>query len=92
MTEQSAPSFLSFGGYQSIRHALMSRCLSMRIKYCRKIHASYLRQSGIEPEIVNMLQGRIGKDIFLRYYYSPSMSYREKVLDAVSELQKEIKF
>jgi intergrase/recombinase len=62
----------------------------MKIKYCRKIHASYLRQSGIEPEIINMIQGRIGKDIFLRHYLTPDSSFKSKVLDAISELQKEI--
>jgi hypothetical protein len=73
-----------------LKKAISHSSLNMKIKYCRNIHASYLRQSGIEPEIVNMLQGRIGKDIFLRHYYSPSVSYRGKVLDAMSELQKEI--
>lgn len=62
----------------------------MHIKYCRKIYASYLKHCGIETEIINMLQGRIGKDIFLRHYYSPSLDYRHKVLDAVNELSKVI--
>jgi intergrase/recombinase len=73
-----------------LKKAIRHSCLSMKIKYCRKIYVSWLRHFGIEPEIINMLQGRIGKDIFLRHYYSPSLSYREKVLDAVVELQKEI--
>ena len=69
----------------------MRRKLSMKIKYCRKIHASYLRQSGIESEIINMLQGRVGKDIFLRHYYSPDNNFKDRVLDAVVSLEKEIK-
>jgi intergrase/recombinase len=62
----------------------------MNIKYCRKTHASYLRQSGIESESINMIQGRIGKDIFFRHYLTPDSSFKSKVLDAISKLQKEI--
>ena len=40
--------------------------LSMRLKYCRKIFASFLRQQGVQPEIIDILQGRITKNIFLR--------------------------
>jgi len=31
--------------------------LSMRLKYCRKIFASFLRQQGVQPQIIAMLQG-----------------------------------
>jgi hypothetical protein len=37
-----------------------------------------------------MIQGRIGKDIFLRHYLTPDSSFNSKVLDAISEQQKEI--
>ena len=76
---------------RGLKAASMRRKLSMKIKYCRKIHASYLRQSGIESEIINMLQGRVGKDIFLRHYYSPDNNFKDRVLDAVVSLEKEIK-
>jgi hypothetical protein len=74
-----------------LKRAITNRRLSMHIKYCRKIHASFLKQSGIETEIINMLQGRIGKDIFLRHYYSPNNNFKDRVLDAVVSLEKEIK-
>gem|GEM_PF-4733314 len=48
----------------------------MKIKYCRKIYASLLKQYCIETEIINMLQGRIGKDIFLRHYMTPSSNFK----------------
>jgi intergrase/recombinase len=55
------------------------------------LFASHLRQSGIESEIVDLLQGRIGKSIFLRHYYRPSLSsYRDKVLAAVHQLKEQI--
>jgi intergrase/recombinase len=69
----------------------MRRSLSMRIKYCRKIYASWLRQSGIEPEIIDMLSGRVGKNIFLRHYYRPSSEYyKGRVLDSLKQLQRRL--
>jgi intergrase/recombinase len=62
----------------------------MKIKYCRKIHASWLKQYGIETEIINMLEGRIGKDIFVRHYMTPSNNFKDRVLTAVEQLQKQI--
>jgi intergrase/recombinase len=74
--------------YYGLKKAIMRRSLSMRIKYCRKIYASWLRQSGIEPEIIDMLRGRVGKNIFLRHYYRPSSDYyKRRVLASLKQLQ-----
>jgi hypothetical protein len=73
-----------------LKKAIMRRKLSMQIKYCRKIYASWLKQYGIDTEIINMLQGRLGKDIFLRHYMTPNSNFKNDVLAAVNELQKEI--
>lgn len=73
-----------------LKKAIMRSCLSMKIKYCRKIHGSWLKKYGIETEIINMLQGRIGKDIFLRHYMTPNSNFKNDVLDAIGELQKQI--
>src|SRR5215203_3332642 len=64
--------------------------LDMRIKYCRKIYSSWLRESRIHSEVVDMLSGRIGKNIFLRHYYTPSLQYKQDVLNAVHQLKKQI--
>lgn len=76
--------------YNGLKKQVTRSCLSMRIKYCRKIYASWLRQSGIEAEIIDMLQGRIGKNIFIRHYMTPSNSYRDKIIDAVDRLREQI--
>jgi intergrase/recombinase len=60
------------------------------MKYCCKIYASYLRQSGIESEIVDLLQGRVPKTVFARHYFTPSLDYRGKVLYALDKLQRDI--
>jgi intergrase/recombinase len=48
------------------------------MKYCRKIFASHLRQLGIESEIIDLLQGRVPKTVFVPNYFTPSLDYRAK--------------
>jgi intergrase/recombinase len=63
----------------------------MQMKYCRKIFASYLRQSaGVESEIVDLLQGRVPRTVFARHYFTPSLDYRAKVLRALDKLRRDI--
>jgi intergrase/recombinase len=76
--------------YNALKKALMRRSLDMQLKYCRKIFASYLRQSGIETEIVDLLQGRVPKSVFARHYFTPSLDYRDKVIGALDNLRQKI--
>jgi intergrase/recombinase len=69
---------------------LLVQGVEFHMAYCRKIYASWLRQSGIESEIIDMLSGKVGKNIFVRHYYRPSIEYKDRVLKAVSELRKEL--
>jgi hypothetical protein len=73
-----------------LKKAIMRRRLSMSIKYCRKIHASWLHHRGVSSDLIDALQGRISKSIFLRHYLSPSADYKDKVLENLSELQKQL--
>jgi hypothetical protein len=45
--------------------------------YCpsifRKIWATYMRHQGLEPEAIDLLQGRTPKSIFLKHYYRPDL-------------------
>jgi intergrase/recombinase len=59
--------------YAKLRKLLKSKKIQMNMYYCRKIFATFLRNNGIEPEIVDLLQGRISKSIFLRHYYRPDI-------------------
>jgi hypothetical protein len=74
----------------ALKMAIKHRNLSMQLKYCRKIYASFLRHQGIQPEIIDMLQGRIGKNIFLRHYLTPSSDYKNQVLQALEKLQSQL--
>jgi intergrase/recombinase len=62
----------------------------MDMRYCRKIFASHLRQSGIESEIIDLLQGRVPRTVFARSYFTPSLDYRQKVLQGLDKLRKDI--
>jgi hypothetical protein len=37
-----------------------------------------------------MLQGRIGKNIFLKHYLTPSADYKAQVLEALGKLQQQL--
>ncbi len=76
--------------WNAIRLTCRRRNTNMEMRLCRKIFASHLRASGIQPEIVNLLQGRIDSDILTRHYLVPSGSLKNLVLDAVKGLQKTI--
>jgi intergrase/recombinase len=54
--------------YPSIHKFLERRHIKLRIKDLRSFYASYLRKHGIISELVDLIQGRIGKDIFIRHY------------------------
>jgi intergrase/recombinase len=46
--------------------------------YCRKIFATCLRLSGVEQEMVDLLQGRIPRNVFVRHYFRPNMMDGER--------------
>jgi len=52
--------------------------------------ASWLHQCGLSSEIVDFLQGRVSTSVFSRHYLTPQNDLKDKVLDAVTKLQKEI--
>ena len=73
--------------WSAIYHVLNRNGMDMQMNYCLKIFASHLRQSGIEAEIVDLLQGRVPKSVFVRHYFRPSLDYRAKVLYALDTLR-----
>jgi hypothetical protein len=64
--------------------------MSMKLKYCRKIYASWLHRCGISSDLIDMLQGRIGKNIFLKHYLTPSADYKDRVLQTLEKLQRQL--
>jgi len=58
--------------WEALRSNLIRRRLPSHAKYCRSIYSTYLRTAGIEPEIIDVLQGRIPKTVFARHYFKPN--------------------
>jgi intergrase/recombinase len=86
-----ANSCTSIPNYNALKKALRRKSLDMQLKYCRKIFASYLRQSaGIELEIVDLFQGCIPRTVFARHYFTSPLDYRVKVLQALDKLRRDI--
>lgn len=77
--------------YTSIFAYLHKRGLPMRMNYCRKIFGTHLRYCGIESEMVNLLEGRISPEIFVRHYWSPNMKQDiERVRKAIDSLANQL--
>ena len=53
---------------------LKRKGLDMNMYYCRKVFATYLRNEGVESEIIDLLQGRISSSVFVRHHYRPDLS------------------
>jgi intergrase/recombinase len=59
--------------------------------FCRKIFATYLRIQGVEQEIIDLLQGRIPHNIFVRHYFRPSFAKEnEKMAISIEKLYEKI--
>jgi intergrase/recombinase len=65
---------------------------SMHMLYCRKIFATYLRMEGIEQEIIDLLQGRIPRNVFVRHYFRPSFAKENRrVTNALENMFEKIR-
>ncbi len=76
--------------YNAIRLACQRRGINMDMRYCRKLFASWLRHSGIQPELIDMLHGRVSQSILIRHYLVPKPSFKDDVLQALEKLQRQL--
>jgi intergrase/recombinase len=66
--------------YDTIKIAITrSEKTGFRMSFCRKIFATFLRNERIEPELIDMLQGRIPDSVFVRHYYRPSVERFDEI-------------
>jgi intergrase/recombinase len=72
--------------YRHIRNTFGSYSISMNMYYCRKVFATFLRNEGIEPEIIDLLQGRIPNSVFVRHYYRPDSSKFDEIRSKLDKL------
>ena len=76
--------------YYAIRKRLTSNKLPVRIKELRSYFTTHLRQNGVLPETVNLLQGRIDvRDIQLVHYFkiADMQQLSQQVLAVAEELE-----
>ena len=70
--------------YESLRHRLKRRGYPLRLKELRDYFATFMVHNGLIREEVDLLQGRIGKSIFMKNYFTPDIeNLRDKTLNAV---------
>jgi len=102
-TKKCFLSYLSFSNYQriaslgprtptwnAIRLTCRRRKVPCNFRLTRKIFASHLIKSGIDSNTVDMLSGRCPANVLVRHYQSPDSTLRQKILDAIDKLQKEL--
>ena len=74
--------------YNALKLMLKRKGLDMNMYYCRKVFATYLRNEGIESEIIDLLQGRISSSVFVRHYYRPDSSKFVEIRTKLAKLHR----
>jgi hypothetical protein len=57
-----------------------------------KVFATYLRYKGIEPQIIDLLPGRISSSVFVNHYYRSEINeiITKRIRPVLDELRKEV--
>ena len=59
--------------YGSLRERLWHNRLNLRLKELRDYFATFMVHNGLIREEVDLLQGRVGKSMFMKHYFSPNI-------------------
>ncbi|HET6589673.1 MAG TPA: integrase [Candidatus Nitrosocosmicus sp.] len=80
--------------YYTVRRGFEQIGKRMNMYYCRKVFATYLRNKGIEPEIIDLLQGRISGSVFVIHYYRPDINeiITKRIRPVLDALMAELKY
>jgi len=75
--------------YGSLRKRLWHSKLNVRLNELRDYYATAMVHNGLIREEVDLLQGRVGRSIFMQHYFSPNTEdLRDRVLIAVDRIQQ----
>jgi len=74
--------------YNALKLMLKRKGLDMKMYYCRKVFATYLRDEGVAQEIIDLLQGRISSSVFVRHYYRPETSKFDEIRQKLVKLHE----
>lgn len=70
--------------------ACRRRGIPMSMRLTRKVFASYPRASGIQPEVIDLLQGRVAQSVLIRHYLVPKTTFKDDVLSTLHKLKQEM--
>ena len=78
--------------YSTSKSQFYRNKIKFNLSYCRKLFATYLRNKGIEPEIIDLLQGRISSSVFVNHYYRPDINQiiTKRIRPVLGELWTEL--
>jgi len=77
--------------YYSIQSYLKKKHIPLRARQLRQLYSTLLRNNGIPTEVIDLVQGRIGKGIFVRFYYKPLLQeVGQKILGIIKPLEQEL--
>ena len=74
--------------YSTLRKRLKRHGMKSRLNELRDYFATYMVHHGVIREEVDLLQGRVGRSIFMRHYFSPTVrDLKNRVLKAINEIE-----
>ena len=77
--------------YSTLRRRLKPHGLKLRLNELRDYYATFMVHNGVIREEADLLQGRVGRSIFMRHYFSPAIEdLRDRVLKANQELEAQL--
>jgi len=77
--------------YAMVRKRLERRGMNVRINELRDHWGTFLLDHGLIKEEIDLLQGRVGKSIFVRHYWSPALlELKDRVFKALEILEPKL--
>ena len=77
--------------YEMVRKRLERRGMRVRINELRDHWGTFMLNNGLIKEEVDLLQGRVGKSIFVRHYWSPAITeLRDRVFEVLEILEPKL--
>ena len=74
--------------YNAIDKKLDRAGLTMRIKQLRSFYATTMRERGLLSEQIDLMQGRVGKSIFLQHYFKQDAKlFSARILDLLPQIE-----
>jgi intergrase/recombinase len=79
--------------YNAIDKKLDKAGLRMRVKQLRSFYATIMREQGLLSEQIDLIQGRVGKSIFLQHYFKQDAKLlSNRILGLLPKLEESFAF